>query len=774
MKTVRPAAWTWVVAEAVSLGVAVIGATALSLIFVGGVGGPSFVPLVATTAVTTVAVALLLRTRHLSVLASLAPLLVVVVLVSTAVLTTIPGSTLHGWLAGTQLRAVRADLGGARLELRRFSTPLSATPGVVLLGALLCGLFAAASRLLLGVARSVGESGPRRRIALALLPTLSLVTLSCVLRPGPADLLVVAAFGALSAFSLSSSSQAGIVSDQRSSFSSFSGSSATVISVAAIAIGVVVGVPTLTTLGSGAASPGRGTGTGVTPRELSLTNALTEVQRNDANQTLFTARTPFATYWQVATLTDLVNGQWKPDRATQAALRGTQLPRSYAYLPTRSQGVYYATVTVSSLYGPLLPVPLNTIAVEAPGGAVVTDVGAVGDETMKRGEQYRAEVMRVPPASDITAPKFPNVLPLNQLLPLLAVPSLPARISTLARAITLPGSSPLAKAEELVNWFHSGRFRYSVNAPTSSGVGYAPLLSFLTTHRVGSCVDFASAFAVLARSLGLPTRLAVGFTAGQLLHNGEVAITGADAHEWPQVFLGPQDGWVSFEPTPSLPSGQLAPSNVIGPTGITMPTHLPGGNTTTVPTTPTTTPVSTTPTTKPPSPTARTRPSRSHRRSFPPPEVTTGVLLGAIALLIAGLSTFVWVVLRLLRRRRLLLNSPTLYLYARWRDVERSLRRAGVPRPVSQSPASHLDQLHRHIPRSAKPSGPELRDALEDARGLASVLEQAVYAEGTITPTLAAEVSSGADKTCRTLRKRSSRRTLLSCRFGTLEKEPTR
>jgi hypothetical protein len=125
----------------------------------------------------------------------------------------------------------------------------------------------------------------------------------------------------------------------------------------------------------------------------------------------------------------------------------------------------------------------------------------------------------------------------------------------------------VGQAEALVNWFRSGRFTYTLTPPATAP-GSNPLVSFLTQTHAGDCEQFAGAYAVLARSLGLPTRVVVGFTAGRYAGPGEVTVKGADAHAWPQVYLGPTAGWVSFEPTPQQPRGELAPEGVVGPSGV--------------------------------------------------------------------------------------------------------------------------------------------------------------------------------------------------------------
>jgi len=66
--------------------------------------------------------------------------------------------------------------------------------------------------------------------------------------------------------------------------------------------------------------------------------------------------------------------------------------------------------------------------------------------------------------------------------------------------------------------------------------------------RRGYCEQFAGTFAALARAVGLPSRVAVGFTPG-VAENGTYVVRGRNAHAWPEVWFD-RLGWVSFEPTP--------------------------------------------------------------------------------------------------------------------------------------------------------------------------------------------------------------------------------
>ena len=95
--------------------------------------------------------------------------------------------------------------------------------------------------------------------------------------------------------------------------------------------------------------------------------------------------------------------------------------------------------------------------------------------------------------------------------------------------------------------FFRNSFAYSLTVRTSPGQD--PVESFLQ-DRIGYCEQFAAAFALMMTAQGYPTRVAIGFTAGQL-DGDEWSVTSRNAHAWPEVWFGPQYGWVPFEPTPA-------------------------------------------------------------------------------------------------------------------------------------------------------------------------------------------------------------------------------
>lgn len=120
----------------------------------------------------------------------------------------------------------------------------------------------------------------------------------------------------------------------------------------------------------------------------------------------------------------------------------------------------------------------------------------------------------------------------------------------LARAITADAQTPFDAALALQRWFTTeGGFRYSTEVESDSG---SDALNEFLEERVGYCEQFAATMALMARAVGIPARVVVGFTQGRPV-GPEWLVRGTDAHAWPELWLGGA-GWVRFEPTPGSPS----------------------------------------------------------------------------------------------------------------------------------------------------------------------------------------------------------------------------
>ena len=121
-----------------------------------------------------------------------------------------------------------------------------------------------------------------------------------------------------------------------------------------------------------------------------------------------------------------------------------------------------------------------------------------------------------------------------------------------AQRVTADGRSDYHRALLLQDYFRlDGGFRYDLEVHSDHGVD--SLEEFLFDVRAGYCQQFATAYAAMARSIGLPTRVAVGFTWGEWDSGrggqGAYVVRGEHAHAWPEVYFA-GTGWVRFEPTP--------------------------------------------------------------------------------------------------------------------------------------------------------------------------------------------------------------------------------
>ncbi|MFF5204618.1 DUF3488 and DUF4129 domain-containing transglutaminase family protein [Streptosporangium sp. NPDC000396] len=129
---------------------------------------------------------------------------------------------------------------------------------------------------------------------------------------------------------------------------------------------------------------------------------------------------------------------------------------------------------------------------------------------------------------------------------------LPREVRELARRVTKEGASQYEQAIQLQEFFtKKGGFVYSLSTQGHSGQA---LTDFLIRNRAGYCEQFASSMAVLARILGIPARVAVGYTGG-INSADEWQVRTHDSHAWPELYFEGA-GWLRFEPTPAGGAGQ--------------------------------------------------------------------------------------------------------------------------------------------------------------------------------------------------------------------------
>jgi hypothetical protein len=128
----------------------------------------------------------------------------------------------------------------------------------------------------------------------------------------------------------------------------------------------------------------------------------------------------------------------------------------------------------------------------------------------------------------------------------LALPDLPARVRALAQEVATGAATPYDQALALEAYLRQFPYDLTIAEPPA---GRDVVDYFLFDGRAGYCDYYASAMVVMARSLGIPARLAIGYATGDYDPNSRAFVVREEnAHSWPELYF-PGAGWVRFEPT---------------------------------------------------------------------------------------------------------------------------------------------------------------------------------------------------------------------------------
>ena len=134
------------------------------------------------------------------------------------------------------------------------------------------------------------------------------------------------------------------------------------------------------------------------------------------------------------------------------------------------------------------------------------------------------------------------------------------RVAQLARTVTAGATSAFDATMTLNQWFTQPRNGFSYDLQTAPGTSGDALVDFLFTGHQGYCEQFASAMAIMLRTLHIPARVAIGFTPGTATGNTRL-ITTEDAHAWVEAWF-PGAGWLPFDPTPLTDGRTVRPPYV--------------------------------------------------------------------------------------------------------------------------------------------------------------------------------------------------------------------
>ncbi|HVR34169.1 MAG TPA: transglutaminaseTgpA domain-containing protein [Acidimicrobiia bacterium] len=270
----------------------------------------------------------------------------------------------------------------------------------------------------------------------------------------------------------------------------------------------------------------------------------------------------------------------------------------------------------------------------------------------------------------------------------------PVEVRNLARTVTVEGTTTFEKALILEAWLRDPRnFQYSTDVDTGhTSLDLADWLldSDSNNYRTGYCEQFATAMGVMARTLGIPSRVVLGFTPGDVQQQSDgtnvIVVRERNAHAWVELWMNGQ-GWVRFDPTPRS-DGVNVP--LLADVGFDLREYVPA----------------------PTDIDSTGSPIAAGERPFLGPEIDilggdatpaldvdtgfempwwgTGLLLGAVGS--AMIPAYKW-----WRRRRRLAAIHTGNIDAAWDEIVDRLRDLGGDVPVSATPIELADSYHEDL-----------------------------------------------------------------------------
>lgn len=475
------------------------------------------------------------------------------------------GTALLGVIPSAQtLRAVPVLLGAARDEVVQGSAPLTAAVPLafVIVGA--AGLLALIIDHVVTTARMPLLAGVGL-IAISLIPAIAV--------PTEVDLGSFVLLGAGILFLIrveTRTREYGLAPRPETS----SGLSALAAGIGITALVVVVTVTPLLPQPSALAGGGMGApGASINP-SLELGDDLR--QPRDTEVLRVTSDEPNTPYLRAVTLSQFTGRVWLPDtgrtvpldsdpglgtvdvaadvRVTEYTTRVDVVGLTSPWLP-----VAFPAVSVSGLEGAWNALPYNRTVLSDSANASDQQYDIVTHQPRPSLEQIRASGATAADVRD-TSLDLPN--------------NMPEVIGDTAREITASATSDYDALVALQRWFRGPDFAYSLEAPVEEGFdgsGIQALEQFLEVKR-GYCVHFASAFALMARTLDMPSRIVVGYLPGTSTGDSEegstvYSVSSSQLHSWPEVFFE-GIGWVPFEPTSGLGTPtSFAPSSAPQPEG---------------------------------------------------------------------------------------------------------------------------------------------------------------------------------------------------------------
>jgi transglutaminase-like putative cysteine protease len=275
-------------------------------------------------------------------------------------------------------------------------------------------------------------------------------------------------------------------------------------------------------------------------------------------------------HWRGVAFDDYSHGAWsRGDRAptTSADLETPRPGRLRATLPAFSPGglagdraratgfaqeVWLEPLDADVLFGASMPLAFEVDAVR---GTKPPDDDRNDEVRYAHGGAIHYQVwsqVEAPDADRLRAARGP--LPAGFEVYTRVPAEITAATIAKARAITAGITNDYDKAQALIAWLDANN-RYTLDLADPDG--REPIDFFLFERHAGHCEYFASAFVIMARAVGIPTRNVNGFLGGEWNeYDDYFAIRAGDAHSWAEIYF-PGEGWVTFDPTPAADVDEL-------------------------------------------------------------------------------------------------------------------------------------------------------------------------------------------------------------------------
>lgn len=355
--------------------------------------------------------------------------------------------------------------------------------------------------------------------------------------------------------------------------------------IGAAALGLAVIVPAiLPAVGDGLfGGSGNGTGRGGgSGRGTSVTvNPFVQIggdlnSLTDAEVLRYTTTDPDPDYLRLATLDTFDGKLWIPANLSATGLASDPFPRAPGLssdVPSTEVTTKISLTQLRQTWAPVLYPTTKIVGLDddwAYDGSTRNIFSVTGISS--QGNAYEVTSRHLQPTTEQLTSAGPAPADLKRRSTTLPG-RFPDSVVTLAKTLTAGATSEFDKALRLQAYFLDDKNGFRYNTRVSSTTD-SPLVEFLDKKQ-GYCQQFAGTFAAMARAVGLPTRVNVGFTHGTRGTDGSYLVTLRNAHAWPEVYFDGV-GWVRFEPTPG-PTGVSAPG--WAPVAVPGTTNTPGTGT---------------------------------------------------------------------------------------------------------------------------------------------------------------------------------------------------